>query len=37
VEEILESDLAFDNCGNVDYEKIIETDLFVELERKMII
>ena len=37
MEEILESDLAFDNCGNVEYEKILETDLFLELERKMIL
>ena len=37
MEEILESDLAFDNCGNVDYEKIVETELFLELERKMIL
>jgi Ca2+-binding EF-hand superfamily protein len=37
IDEILDSDLAFDNCGNVDYEKIVETELFLELERKMIL
>jgi len=37
MDEILDSDLAFDNLGNVDYEKILEKDLFLELERKMIL
>jgi hypothetical protein len=37
IDEILDSDLAFDNCGNIDYEKIVETELFLELERKMIL
>jgi len=37
MDEILDSDLAFDNCGNVDYEKILKKELFLELERRMIV
>ena len=33
VAEILENDLNFDNYGNVDYNVILNSDLFVHLER----
>lgn len=33
-EEIFESDLHFDNYGNVDYTVILNSDIFVQLERQ---
>ena len=33
IEEIFVNDLNFDNYGNVDYTMILNTDLFVTLER----
>jgi len=33
VQEILENDLHFDNSGNVDYTVILNSDMFVHLER----
>lgn len=32
--EIFDSDLNFDNNGNVDYVSILNSDIFVMLERK---
>lgn len=34
IEEIFESDLNFDNYGNVDYTVILNSDIFVTLERQ---
>lgn len=36
IDEIFENDLHFDNYGNVDYTVILNSDLFVALERKRI-
>lgn len=33
IEEIFDHDLNFDNNGNVDYTVIINSDMFVQLER----
>ena len=33
IEEIFDSDLNFDNYGNVDYTVILNSDIFVNLER----
>jgi hypothetical protein len=33
IAEIFENDLNFDNYGNVDYTVIINSDMFVTLER----
>ena len=35
--EIFDNDLNFDNYGNVDYVNIINSDIFVALERKRIL
>ena len=32
--EVFDNDLDFDNCGNVDYTAILNSDIFVALERK---
>ena len=34
VDEIFENDLHFDNYGNVDYTVILNSDIFVTLERQ---
>jgi hypothetical protein len=33
IEEVFENDLHYDNYGNVDYTVIINSDIFVALER----
>jgi hypothetical protein len=33
IDEVFENDLHFDNYGNVDYTVIINSDIFVTLER----
>ena len=34
LEEVFDNDLNFDNNGNVDYVTILNSDIFVALERK---
>lgn len=34
IDEIFDNDLNFDNYGNVDYTVILNSDLFVKLERQ---
>jgi hypothetical protein len=34
--EIFDNDLSYDNNGNVDYISILNSDIFVALERKRI-
>ena len=34
LEEVFDNDLNFDNNGNVDYVVILNSDIFVALERK---
>lgn len=34
LQEIFDSDLAYDNCGNVNYVKILESEIFVVLEKR---
>jgi Ca2+-binding EF-hand superfamily protein len=36
-EEIAENDFNYDNSGNVDYKVILNSDLFVSLERKRVL
>ena len=36
LQEIFDSDLNFDNYGNVDYTSILNSDIFVKLEAKRI-
>ena len=37
LQEIFDNDLNFDNYGNVDYVSILNSDVFVALERKRIL
>ena len=37
LQEVFDNDLNFDNYGNVDYVGILNSDIFVALERKRIL
>ena len=36
LDEIFDNDLNFDNCGNVDYTSVLNSDMFVALEKRRI-